>query len=340
MAEKINVDHVVISMMERLVDVINEQKRMDDVQQVLYMCLAGYEIYEEETALSVDIDCTQEYLRQYLIQMKLNGCTDGSIRAYHADLRNMLDYINKNIKDIRYADLRNWLAYGKMVRGWKDRTYNTKLIIARSFFGWLYEEDMLPENPAKKLKETKIERRIGTVLQPEEREELRCACDSERELALCDMLYSTGARISELCALNISDIDFVRMTAVVYGKGRKEREIYFNAPAKVHLERYLKSRIDDNPALFVMSRKPYNRMSPESARIALKKIQARDSNISDIRLTPHVFRRTVGTEMINKGAPLELVAEKLGHVQLDTTKQCYASISRATVQQAHNRYVG
>lgn len=340
MAEKINVDNVVINVMDRLTDVIEEQKRLEDVKQVLYMCLAGYDIYKEETALSVDIDCTQEYLRQYLMQMKLNGCTDGSIRAYHADLKNMLAYINKNIKDIQYADLRNWLAYGKLVRGWKDRTYNTKLIAIRSFFAWLYEEDMLPDNPAKKLKETKVERRIGVVLRPEEREELRCACATERELALCDMLYSTGARISELCALNISDIDFVRMTAVVYGKGRKEREIYFNAPAKVHLERYLESRTDDNPALFVMTRKPFNRMSPESARLILKKIQSRDSNVAAIRLTPHVFRRTVGTEMINKGAPLELVAEKLGHVQLDTTKQCYASISRATVQQAHHRYVG
>ena len=340
MAVKVNVDHVIIGMMDRLMDVIHEQKLLEDVKQVLYMCLAGYDVYKEETALSVDIDCTQEYLRQYLMQMKLDGCTDGSIRAYHADLRNMLANINKNVKEIRYADLRNWLAYGKLVRGWADQTYNNKLIKARSFFGWLYEEDMLPENPAKKLKETKVERRIGTILRPEEREELRCACGSERELALCDMLYRTGARISELCALNISDVDFVRMAAVVYGKGRKEREIYFNAPAKVHLERYLKSRTDDNPALFVMSRKPYHRMSPDSARIALKKIKARDSNISDIRLTPHVFRRTVGTEMITKGAPVELVAEKLGHVQLDTTKQCYASISRATVQQAHNRYIG
>ena len=143
-----------------------------------------------------------------------------------------------------------------------------------------------------------------------------------------------------MCALNISDIDFVRMTAVVYGKGRKEREIYFNAPAKVHLERYLASRKDDNPALFVTTRKPFSRMSQDSARSILKKIKARDDSVANIRLTPHVFRRTVGTEMINKGAPLELVAEKLGHVQLDTTKQCYASISRTTVQQAHNRYVG
>jgi len=337
--EKINVDNVVINILDRMTGIIDEQKCLEEVKQVLYMCLAGYEIYKETTTLSTELDCTQEYLRQYLMQMKLNGCTDSSVNAYRSGLRNMLNYVNKNILEIQYGDLRNYLAYGKLVRKWGDKTYNTQLRMMRSMFKWLYEEDMIENNPAKKLKEAKVEHKIGVVLKPEEREELRCACSSERELALCDMLYSTGARISELCSLNREDIDFVRMTAIVYGKGRKEREIYFSAPAKVHLEKYLASRTDDNPALFVTTRRPYNRLTDGTARTALKKIKARDSSIADIRLTPHVFRRTVGTEMINKGAPLELVAEKLGHVQLDTTKQCYASISRATVQQAHNKYV-
>ena len=184
-----------------------------------------------------------------------------------------------------------------------------------------------------------MERRIGPTVTAYQREEIRCACANEREQALCDMLYSTGARISELCALNISDIDFTSMSAIVYGKGRKEREIYFNAPAKLHLLRYIQTRTDSNPALFVTTRKPYSRMTPDTARLALKRIQARDAEISGIKLTPHVFRRSVGTDMINRGAPLEVVAEKLGHVQLDTTKQCYAAISRETVRQAHNRYV-
>ena len=184
-----------------------------------------------------------------------------------------------------------------------------------------------------------MERRIGPTVTAYQREEIRCACANEREQALCDMLYSTGARISELCALNIADIDFNDMSAIVYGKGRKEREIYFNAPAKLHLLRYLQTRTDSNPALFVTTRKPYSRMTPDTARLALKRIQARDAEIAGIKLTPHVFRRSVGTDMINRGAPLEVVAEKLGHVQLDTTKQCYAAISRETVRQAHNRYV-
>ena len=123
---------------------------------------------------------------------------------------------------------------------------------------------MLPNNPAKKLKETKVERRIGPTLKPEQREEVRCACTNELELALCDLLYTSGIRISELCQLDKKDIDFTNMKAIVYGKGRKEREVYFNGQAKVHLERYLASRDDDSQALFVSPRKPHRRISEQT----------------------------------------------------------------------------
>ena len=129
-----------------------------------------FQIFKEETALSTELDRTNEYLMQYLLNMRLTGCTDGRIQNYLNTLRNMLAYVNKNVVDIEYADLKKYLAYGKLVRAWKDRTYNSKLITIRSFFAWLYEEDMLPNNPAKKLKETKVERRIGPTLKPEQRE--------------------------------------------------------------------------------------------------------------------------------------------------------------------------
>ena len=340
MTKQVSIDDLIRNILDNVVTMLEESFTISDLKQILYMTLSKYEIYKEETSLSVDVDCTTRYVSNYLVNMKLNGCTDKSVAAYHNDIKNMLSYINKNIKDITYNDLRSWLGHGKLVKKWKDRTYNTKLVEMRGLFTWLYEEDLIDDNPAKKLKETKVERKIGLTLLPEEREEIRCQCKTEKELALCDMLYSTGARISELCSLDIEDIDFNRKTAVVYGKGRKEREIYFSSQAKVHLIKYLKERTDNNSALFVSSRKPYNRMTPESARSLLIKIKSRSERTKDIRLTPHVFRRTVGTEMINKGAPLEIVAEKLGHVKLDTTRNCYSVIAKSTVKSAHERYVG
>lgn len=338
--EKKNIGQVTQNIIRSLEDAgVVKQENLQAVKLVLDMHLSKYQLITEETALSTDCDYTYAYLERYLMDMRLRGCTENSIRSYQGDLKNFLAYVDRPVPDILYHDIQRYLAYGKLQRGWNDRTYNTKLIQIRSFFKYLYEEDLIRDNPGKKLHEARVERRIGPTVTAYQREEIRCACVNEREQALCDMLYSTGARISELCALNISDIDFTSMSAIVYGKGRKEREIYFNAPAKLHLLRYIQTRTDSNPALFVTTRKPYSRMTPDTARLALKRIQARDAEISGIKLTPHVFRRSVGTDMINRGAPLEVVAEKLGHVQLDTTKQCYAAISRETVRQAHNRYV-
>lgn len=339
MAEQLSVDQVVLNVMAGLSTIIEEAARLEQAKMVLYMSLADLQIYKEESALSTEVDYTEEYLRQYLMNMKLNGCTDNSINGYAYELKRMLAQVNKGIQQITINDLRGYLAWGKVVKQWSDRTYNTKLIMIRSFFAWLYEEDMLTDNPAKKLKETKVERKMGPTLNPVQREEVRCACQDERELAICDLLYSSGIRVSELCSLNRSDIDFATLRAVVYGKGRKEREIYFTGQALVHLQKYLESRTDDDPALFVGVKQPHKRIKPDAVRAILKKVKERDQELVGVRLTPHVFRRTIGTDMINRGAPLELVAEKLGHVQLDTTKQCYAAISRETVQQAHKRYV-
>lgn len=333
------IDSIIINLSES--DIVAPDK-LSDTKMILQICLSKYEIVENklETEVSTDIDNTEFYFRQFLLNMKLRGCTDGSIKNYNSELKNFLAFINKPIENITYSDIQNFLAYGKIHKKWADRTYNIKLIIIRTFFAYLYEEDYIKTNPGKKLHETKVEQKIGTTVTPYQREEIKCACKNEREQSICEMLYSTGARISELCALNIHDINFQNMTAIVYGKGRKEREIYFNAPAKLHLEKYLDSRSDNNPALFVSSKKPYTRLCPTSIRAMLKRIKQRDDNISNIKLTPHVFRRTVGTDMINKGAPLEIVAEKLGHTKLDTTRQCYASISKDTVHQANSKYVG
>ena len=340
MAEQVNIDTVIMQVMNNMVDVFEEQERLNDVKQILYMCLSKFQILEEETALSVDVDRTWDYLGQYLLQMQLDGCTKGSIQTYKNNIKNMLEHVNKNITEITYQDLKGYMAYGKLVRKWKDRTYNSKLISIRSFFSFLYAEDMLPDNPAKKLKETKVEYRIGPTLQPEQREMVRCACEDELELALCDMLYVTGVRVSELCGMNRSDVDFNRKTAIVYGKGRKERQVCLNGQVALHLWRYLQNRKDDNPALFVSNRKPYNRIGDQTVRNILKRIKARDMELDGVKVTPHVFRRTVGTDMINRGAPVEMVKEVLGHEKVDTTLKCYASISKETVRQAHARFVG
>ena len=275
---------------------------LNKTKLIFDMVLSQYQLsYEEETAISTELDQNEYFLEQFILDMKLRGCTDSSIKTYRCDLKNFLTFVDMPISYIKYANIQRYLANGKLNRKWKDRTYNAKLIEIRSFFAYLYEEDFISSNPGKKLHETKVEYKIGLTINAYQREEIKCSCKNDKEIALIEMLYSSGIRVNELCGLNISDLDFQNKSAIVYGKGRKEREIYFNDPAKFYLERYLKTRSDDNPALFVACRKPYNRLTTGSIRNMLKAIKSRDIEIRDIKLTPHVYRRSVGTDMINKG---------------------------------------
>lgn len=175
------------------------------------------------------------------------------------------------------------------------------------------------------------------ILTPRQREIVRCCCRTERELAIVDMLYSSGMRVSELVGMNRSDIDFITRRAKCYGKGRKEREIMFSHEAAVHLENYLMERQDNEEALFVRLKKPHTRLTKAAIEHLLKNIKGRDARLKNVSLTPHVYRRTRGTDLINRGMPAELVAQKFGHENVQTLIQCYASISKNTVWTAEEK---
>ena len=194
------------------------------------------------------------------------------------------------------------------------------------------------DNPLKNIKTTKEEYRMQPILTAEQREIMRCVCRTERELAVLDLLYSSGGRVSEIVQLNIEDMDFVNRRARIYGKGRKEREIYFSPQASLHIRDYLNERKDRNPALLVGVKAPYERLSIAGIQYLLKDIQSRDESLSGLKISPHTFRRTCGTDMINRGAPVEMVKEKLGHAKVDTTQQCYAQIGTEAVRDADRRY--
>lgn len=181
---------------------------------------------------------------------------------------------------------------------------------------------------------------MGQIVDSVQRETIRCSCVTERDLAIMDMLYSTGIRVSELCHLDQSDINMESMSGKVYGKNRKERVIYFSGQAKVHLQNYLESRTDDNPALFVASRKPFGRLSRTSVEYILRKLVENNQKLNGVKLTPHVLRRSIGTDMLNRGAPIDLVADKLGHVNIDTTRQCYAAYSKESLAYGNRKYAG
>ena len=298
---------------------------LKDVQLILYMNLADYSFSrnEDTTAVSEESDRMYEVMQLWQQDMILRGLTSGTIRQYGHELKQLIIYAGVSPLEMSEYHIKNYLAFGKIRRTWKDKTYNSK---------------EMAENPMKNIKPTKEEYRMQPILTAEQREIMRCACRTERELAVLDLLYSSGGRVSEIVQLNIEDMDFINRRARIYGKGRKEREIYFSPQASLHIRGYLNERKDSNPALLVGVKAPYERLSIAGIQYLLKDIQSRDERLSGLKISPHTFRRTCGTDMINRGAPVEMVKEKLGHAKVDTTLQCYAQIGTEAVRDADRRY--
>lgn len=308
---------------------------MKDLKSVLYCVLVGYEITEKSTELQRMDESWEEELCAFLVRKRVEGRSEGTIGQYSLHLRRMLQYINKPVKEITGADLFAYIAMYKQKRGVSGVYLDNIRLVFSSFFGWLNNKGYIGKNPAAGLDPIKTEKRIKKPLSDTELEMLRRKCRIERDISLIEFLYSTGVRVSELVALDRQDIDFDGMKVVVYGKGAKERETYLTASACMHLKEYLDSRADGNEALFVGLKAPHERLTVSGVEEILRKL-GRSTGIKKVH--PHRFRRTMATNILNKGMPIEEVKEILGHVKLDTT-MIYCQISRENVRHHHRKYM-
>lgn len=341
MTEQIRVDEIVTNIMFGLTNVIEEQERLNEAKAVLYMALSCVQIYKEETALSTMVDSSAEWVRLYLASMVVRGCTELSVDAYEREYKVFFEKINKPVTEITTGDIRKYLAYCKLVRKNKDTTVNNKTRMLRGLFTWLTEEEYIPKNPMMRIKDNKVEHRIKEVFEDEQIVLIKDAAmrHSIRSIAIVDFLHRTGVRISEMVALDRSDIDFVDRQCIVYGKGRKERPVYFSGDAAVHLKDYLESRMDDNPALFVGSREPFERLSDCGVRAILNELRSMDPRLEGVAINPHKWRRQFVTELLEKDVPLTLVADMVGHKNLNTTKDNYGNYNKNKAREAHRKYV-
>ena len=247
----------------------------------------------------------------------------------------MIRRIPLEIRKITTDDIREYLAeYQKMNSCGKVTVDNVRRNLS-SFFSWLEEEDYILKSPMRRIHKIKTKQAVKEVITDEMIEQLRDHCKCKRDLAMIDLLYSTGIRVGELVGLNRTDINFEERECVVYGKGDKERRVYFDAKSKLHLQDYLKERVDDNPALFVTLDAPYERLKISGVEIRVREL-GRKLNMDKIH--PHKFRRTMATRAIDKGMPIEQVQKILGHSQIDTTMQ-YAIVNQNNVKSAHRKYI-
>lgn len=322
------------SMEEKLVKILNEMaeylsiSQMKKLQEVL---LKNMKEQEDRISEATNYD----YLEMFIAAKKIEGCSDRTVAYYKVTVEHLLKCIDTPIRKITTDEIRSYLAKYQEKSGCSKTTVDNIRRNISSFFSWLEEEDYILKSPMKRIHKIKTVQPVKETISDELIERLRDACLCKRDLAMVDLLYSTGIRVGELVRLNIDDISFEERECVVFGKGDKERKVYFDAKAKLHLQDYLKERNDDNPALFVTLDAPHQRLKISGVEIRIRRL---GRSINAEKIHPHKFRRTMATRAIDKGMPIEQVQKILGHSQIDTTMQ-YAMVNQSNVKNAHRKYI-
>lgn len=280
-------------------------------------------------------ECNLEYYISLFISAKqLDGLSKkNTLKNYNLHLSSFARFLKRNVEDITTMHIRNYLSDFQYL---KPSSIATKVSVLKSFFGWLFEEEIIQKDPTRKIKSPKYNKHNPKYLDVDELEMLRDACESPRERSLVECLYATGSRLSEIQNMNISDIDFTNFAAKVIGKGNKERDVFFSLKAIHHLKKYLNSRNDDNNALFVSLRKPYGRLSPRGIQREIEQI-AKRSPIKK-KVTPHVLRHTFATLSLGNNMDISVISSILGHSDISTT-QIYAHVTDENKKYQYKKYL-
>jgi len=276
-----------------------------------------------------------DFYNKFINTKRLEGVSELTIKNYRIHLNKFFNYLNKDIRTITTDDIREYLSYYQKQTNCCNVSLDNIRRLLSGFFGFLELEDYIVKNPVRRIHKIRIEKLIKETYSDELMEQLRNNCTNTRNLAIIDLLSSSGMRIGELIGLNKTDINFESNSCLVYGKGKKMREVYFDAKAKLHLKEYLSSRTDNNEALFVTMDKPYDRLGVRGVEMMLKKIGYK---IGEEQIYPHKFRRTLATKAIDKGMPIEQVQRLLGHSKIDTTLH-YAMVNQNNVKISHAKYI-
>lgn len=311
-----------------------DNAQLKRLKQVMEQILFYYEITDAEVK-QVEDD-SNELMAMFIAAKRIEGCSEKTLKYYQTTIAAMITSLGKNVRHILTEDLRTYLTdYQNSHQSSRVTIDNIRRILS-SFFSWLEDEDYIIKSPVRRIHKVKTASSIKETYSDEELEKMRDNCEELRDLAMIDMLASTGMRVGEMVLLNRDDINFTERECKVFGKGDKERVVYFDARAKLHLQEYLESRTDDNSALFVALRAPHRRLQIGGIEYRLREM-GKKLNIPKVH--PHKFRRTLATMAIDKGMPIEQLQRLLGHQRIDTTLQ-YAMVKQSNVKIAHRKYIG
>jgi len=320
-------DKIIFEIIDEMADdlSIEQQKKL---QQVLVKRLASNRQSQETST-------NEQYLKLFLEAKTIEGCSERTINYYKATIEKFFLLVKYPVRRITTEQIRTYLAEYQKINDCSNATVDNIRRNLSSFFSWMEEEDHILKSPMHRIHKIKTKKPVKEVITDEMIERLRDGCTCLRDLAMIDLLYSTGIRVGELVNLNIDDVNFEERECVVFGKGDKERRVYFDAKAKLHLQKYLELRKDNNPALFVTLDAPFDRLKISGVEIRIREL---GKNLNLEKIHPHKFRRTMATRAIDKGMPIEQVQKILGHSQIDTTMQ-YAMVNQNNVKTAHRKFV-
>lgn len=310
--------------------------QMAQLNSVLLQTISKYTVIEDGDKVKEDFASNNRLLEIFLSAKLVEGCSAKTIKYYETTVKQLFKYMPKSVKEYTTDDLRAYLAvFQKKHKSSKVTIENIRRIFS-SFFSWLEDEDFILKSPVRRIHKVKTGEQVKEVITDENLERLRDNCKCPRDLAIIDLLSSTGMRVGELVKLNRNDVNFAERECIVFGKGNKERVVYFNARAKLHLQEYLASRKDKNQALFVSLDKPHTRLQISGVEMRLRDL---GRGLKIPRIHPHKFRRTLATMAIDKGMPVEQVQKLLGHVKIDTTMR-YAMVNQTNVKLSHRKFIG
>ena len=317
----------ILEILEEMSEVltVEQQKKL---QQVLVKKLSDNMVLPEKVT-------NNTYLQMFLDAKKVEGCSARTLNYYKITLEKFFDIVPMPARKVTTERIRQFLAEYQQINNCSNATVDNIRRNISSFFSWMEEEDYILKSPMHRIHKIRTKKQVKEIINDEAIEKLRDGCACKRDLAIIDLLYSTGIRVGELVNLNRNDINFEERECVVFGKGDKERRVYFDAKAKLHLQSYLNARTDDNPALFVTLDYPFDRLKISGVEIRLRRL-GRSQNLE--RVHPHKFRRTMATRAIDKGMPVEQVQKILGHSQIDTTMK-YAMVNQTNVKTSHRKFI-
>lgn len=324
---------------EKVIDTTGEfldnNQRIKLKEILTEICLNYHiEILEQSQKQEVQKN-NEEILNKFISSKEIEGCSVRTLKYYKDNITKMLDTVNLPINEITTETLRNYLSNYKNNSTAGMVTIDNIRRTLSSFFAWLENEDYIVKSPVRRIHKVKATKKVKETLTDENLEKLRDTCSNVRDLAILELLISTGMRVGELTRLNISDMNFQERSCIVLGKGNSEREVYFSAKSKMYIKKYLKTRTDNNEALFVSLIKPYNRLGISGIEILIRNL-GKDANINKVH--PHKFRRTMATMAIDKGMPIEQVQKLLEHIKIDTTME-YAMVNQNNVKNSHRKYI-